>query len=194
MHRLRIIEGLFSMVIPSNMIALHTIHFAGEEHETIWSTVSCISKQHGSRDTRDQTQTTDHLIESLSCYTRSLRLYDLSGQLKSHQKCCTHIRYHEGLPTLWMVQKIFYFNLSHHIHHLKKQPTLYHCNCCGECIKLTKRILKYIEFSLRNPIVSDSLSLGLLLNGRLEFNRTCNNGNLTVVSIFNRSWIGVSRR
>ena len=42
------------------MIALHTIHFAGEEHETIWSTVSCISKQHGSRDTRDQTQTTDH--------------------------------------------------------------------------------------------------------------------------------------
>ena len=74
-HRLRIIEGLFSMVIPSNMIALHTIHFAGEEHETTWSTVSCISKQYGSRDTRDQTQTIDHLIESLSCYTRSLRLY-----------------------------------------------------------------------------------------------------------------------
>ena len=143
-HRLRIIEGLFSMVIPSNMIALHTIHFAGEEHETIWSTVSCISKQHGSRDTRDQTQTTDHLIESLSCYTRSLRLYDLSGQLKSHQKCCTQIRYHEGLPTLWMVQKIFYFNLSHHIHHLKKQPTLYHCNWY-------KRILKYIEVFSEKP-------------------------------------------
>ena len=151
MHRLRIIEGLFSMVIPSNMIELHTIHFAGEEHETIWSTVSCISKQHGSRDTRDKTQTTDHLIESLSCYTRSLRLYDLSGQLKSHQKCCTQIRYHEGLPTLWMVQKLFYFNLSHHIHHLKKQPTLYHCNCCGECIKLTKRILKYIEVFSEKP-------------------------------------------
>ena len=85
MHRLRIIEGLFSMVIPSNMIALHTIHFAGEEHEIIWSTVFCISKQHGSRDARDQTQTTDHLIERLSCYTRSLRLYDLSGQLKSQE-------------------------------------------------------------------------------------------------------------
>ena len=32
-----------------------------------------------------------------------------------HQKCCTQTRYHEGLPTLWIVQKIFYFNLSHHI-------------------------------------------------------------------------------
>ena len=71
--------------------------------------------------------------------------------LKSHQKCCTQIRYHEGLPTLWMVQKIFYFNLSHHMHHLKKQPTLYHCNCCGECIKLTKRILKYIEVFSEKP-------------------------------------------
>ena len=43
-------------------------------------------------------------------------------------------------------------------------------------------------------IVSDNLSLSLLLSGRLEFNRMCNNGNLAVVSIFNRSWIGVSRR
>ena len=60
--RLRIIEGLFSMVIPNNMIALHTIHFAGEEDETIWSTASCISKQHGSRDTRDQTQTTKSVV------------------------------------------------------------------------------------------------------------------------------------
>ena len=65
-HRLRTIEGLFSMVIPSNIIAVHTKHLAGEEHETIWSTVSCIRKQHGSRETRDQTRTTDHLIESLS--------------------------------------------------------------------------------------------------------------------------------
>ena len=136
------------------MIAVYTIHLAGEERETIWSTVSCIRKQHGSRDTRPDANHRPSIRKFIALTTRSPRLHDLSGQLKSHQNCCTQIRYHEGLPTFWMVQKIFYFNLSHHIHHLQKQPTLYaiyHCNCCGECIKLTKRIFKYIEVFSDKP-------------------------------------------
>ena len=80
-RRLRTIEDLFSMVIPSNMIAVHTIHLACEEHETIWSTVSCIRKQHGSRDKRDQTRTTDHRLSRLPLDHRGYTIYPVSWKV-----------------------------------------------------------------------------------------------------------------
>ena len=56
------------------------------------------------------------------------------------------------------VKYIYYFILLNHIHHLQKQLTLH-------IIKSTLR------FSSTNSTISDSLSLVLLLNGRLDFNR-----------------------
>ena len=53
-------------------------------------------------------------------------------------------------------------------------------------------LLSILRFSPTNPTISDSLSCALLLNGRLYQPR--NNGISAVVSIFIRSWIGVSRR
>ena len=64
--------------------------------------------------------------------------------------------------------------LLNHIHHLQKQLTLH--------------IIKYIKVFSDKP---DNLSLVLLLNGRVDFKRVIME---SVVSIFIRSWIGISRR
>ena len=85
-----------------------------------------------------------------------------------------------SLSTFWMVKQIFHFILLTHIHHLQKQLTLH--------------IIKYIKVSVSDkPDISDSLSLVLLLNGRLDFNREIMEFQ-PVVSVLIRSWIGVSRR
>ena len=78
-----------------------------------------------------------------------------------------------------MIEETFYFILLNHIYHLQKQLTLH--------------IIKYIKVFSDKPDISDSLSLVLLLNGRLNFNREIMEFQ-PVVSIFIRSWIGVSRR
>ena len=78
-----------------------------------------------------------------------------------------------------MIEETFYFILLNHIYHLQKQLTLH--------------IIKYIKVFSDKPDISDSLSLVLLLNGRLDFNREIMEFQ-PVVSIFIRSWIGVSRR